>query len=82
MNGDKVDVMLLEKFRGMEPTFHCAWQDCGEFFIGTTLPPGWKCLVITRDWILDLADIVVADREAVLCPVHATEFFDILKVLP
>ncbi len=62
----------------------CAWEGCQAGFVGdiTRLPPGWRLLVVAADALFERRNLLTADQDSVLCPMHAAELNALLKHMP
>ena len=59
----------------------CAWKGCDRrIFVSGTLPAGWKCIVVAPGSLSRKQNLLSADVDGVLCPVHFAEMLDLLKV--
>lgn len=58
----------------------CAWIGCSAATsVADDLPPGWRFLLTTQEWLTGPAHQHRLERDAVLCPAHAAELEKLLK---
>jgi hypothetical protein len=59
----------------------CLWKGCDKVvFVGDILPAGWKCIVASPGSLFKAKNLINADVDGVLCPVHFAEFKKLLKI--
>jgi len=59
----------------------CAWEGCkNTIFVHDVLPAGWKNLVVASGSLFEKKNLLNADVDGVLCPIHYKELLNLLKV--
>ena len=69
-----------EKKNEIHSELTCTWNGCNNTIIGTDkLISGWKYLVISSGVLFIEDNLLGADIDGVLCPIHALQLRNFLK---